>query len=194
MRCDACVWNAKRRVLNLLTRYDTRQKHIDLLRTACPAAPTTSELRRPHQRHERSSPPRRACISCSALVDVAAGPSPDVENPTSGGDLGPSGSTLGPPSGAQNAIGKWRTVQLLKQRARAHIGLPLVGAPSDFPTPSRRDPRQVLPALCQSWCEPFEKARTTLPRQRGHCRPLPMTRTSLEPSGTTSSTANFSEV
>ena len=119
MRCDACVWNAKRRVLNLLTRYDTRQKHIDLLRTACPAAPTTSELRRPHQRHERSSPPRRACISCSALVDVAAGSSPDVENPTSGGDLGPSGSTLGPPSGAQNAIGKWRTVLFLTDKGES---------------------------------------------------------------------------
>ena len=119
MRCDACVWNAKRRVLNLLTRYDTRQKHIDLLRTACPAAPTTSELRRPHQRHERSSPPRRACISCSALVDVAAGSSPDVENPTSGGDLGRSGSTLGPPSGAQNAIGKWRTVLFLTDKGES---------------------------------------------------------------------------
>jgi hypothetical protein len=97
--------------VNLLTRYDTRQKHIDLLRTVHV---------RPRQRQANSGdrtsgmnaavPPRRACISCSALVDVAAGPSPDVENPTSGGDLGPSGSTLGPPSGAQNAIGKWRTV------------------------------------------------------------------------------------
>jgi hypothetical protein len=35
---------------------------------------------------------RRACMACSALVDAAAVPSPDVENPTSGGDLGPSGS------------------------------------------------------------------------------------------------------
>ena len=41
---------------------------------------------------------RRTCMACSALIDVAAGLSPDVENPTSGGDLGPSGSTLGPPS------------------------------------------------------------------------------------------------
>jgi hypothetical protein len=43
--------------------------------TACPAAPTTcgSEATAPAA-HERSSPPRRACISCSVLVDVAAGP------------------------------------------------------------------------------------------------------------------------
>ena len=38
-------------------------------------------------------------MACSALIDVTAGLTPDVENPTSGGVLGPSGSTLGPPSG-----------------------------------------------------------------------------------------------
>jgi hypothetical protein len=32
---------------------------------------------------------RRTCMACSVLIDVAAGLSPDVENPTSGGDLGP---------------------------------------------------------------------------------------------------------
>ena len=54
------------------------------------ATVTTDEQLRPTTAH--------VCTACSALIDVAAGLSPDVENPTSGGDLGPSGSTLGPPS------------------------------------------------------------------------------------------------